>query len=94
MMQKREKVLLDKWEDQIRTNKTQIEVELYTEQKRQSIKEALELRNDSKIKRGYIKYQQQKEQVEEFLTRKKECETFKKRKLYDSSGVISSKANF
>jgi hypothetical protein len=72
MMQKREKVLLDKWEDQIRTNKTQIEVELYTEQKRQSIKEALELRNDSKIKRGYIKYQQQKEQVEEFLTRKKE----------------------
>ena len=63
---------MDKWEDQIRTNKTQIEVELYTEQKRQSIKEALELRNDSKIKRGYIKYQQQKEQVEEFLTRKKE----------------------
>jgi len=42
------------------------------ELKRQSIKEHLETSKDVKIKRGYEKYQQQKEKIKEFVIKKKE----------------------
>ena len=72
MMQKREQVLLKKWEDQIQTNKSLLGMGSEAEKKRQSIKENLEMSKDSKIKRGYLKYQQQREQIEDFLARKKQ----------------------
>ena len=72
MMQKREQVLLKKWEDKIQTNKSLLGMGSEAEKKRQSIKENLEMSKDSKIKRGYLKYQQQREQIEDFLARKKQ----------------------
>ena len=65
LIQKREKVLMKKWEDQIHYNQEKTALVTEIDQKRKSVQFDYLHRQDEKIKKGFENYMIQKQAVEE-----------------------------